>query len=138
MANQTRDRNPHPYNRTETAGSGGAGQINPSAPTAGTEGTVQGEGEGGIRGTSGAGATGPNPSSSTPGNEGGGRKESGERTFRCADVGNADCRWEVTGRTEEELMPQIERHGREAHDIQNIDGQMRNKIRNAIRERRAA
>ncbi len=64
--------------------------------------------------------------------------EKRERTFRCADVGNADCRWEVTGRTEEELMPQIERHGREAHGMNSIDEPTRNKIRNAIRERRAA
>ena len=137
MADESRNRE-HPYNRTETAGGARAGQINPGAPTSGTEGTLQGEGEGGIRGSRGAGATGPNPSSSTPGNEGGGRREGGEQTFRCADVGNADCRWEVTGRTEEELMPQIERHGREQHGIGDIDAQMRNKIRNAIHERRAA
>jgi predicted small metal-binding protein len=135
MAEETRDRGSHPYNRTATAGKAREGQINPSGPTTGTEGRVQGEGEGGMRGSSGAGATGPNPSSSTPGDEGGGRRSGEDRTFRCADVGNADCRWEVTGRTEEELMPQIERHGRESHGVENPD---QNKIRNAIRERRAA
>jgi predicted small metal-binding protein len=129
MANEDRERGSHPYNNTRTAGDAKAGQVDPGATTAGTEGRLQGEGEGGLRGTSGAGATSPNPSSSTPASEAGGR------TFRCADVGNADCRWEVKGRTEEELMPQIERHGREAHGIENAD---RNKIRNAIRERRAA
>ena len=60
------------------------------------------------------------------------------RTFRCSDVGNADCRWEVTGRTEDELMPKIEQHGREAHDMKNFDTATRNKLRDAIHERRAA
>lgn len=63
---------------------------------------------------------------------------SGARTFRCADVGNGDCRWEVTGNSEDELMPKIEQHGREAHGMHNFDGATRNKIRDAIRQRRAA
>lgn len=83
-----------------------------------------------------------NPTPTRPGPKGGGtvRETSGggARTFRCADVGNADCRWEVTGRTEDELMPQIEQHGRDKHGIRNWDGETKNKMRNAIRERRAA
>ncbi len=63
---------------------------------------------------------------------------SGERTFRCADVGNADCRWEVTGRTADELMPQIERHGREQHGITSWDDRLKNRVQDAIRERKAA
>src|SRR5579863_2411991 len=27
-----------------------------------------------------------------------------DRTFRCADVGNADCRWETSGRTDDEIL----------------------------------
>jgi len=34
---------------------------------------------------------------------------------------------------EQELMPQIERHGREAHGIEQIDQQTRNKVKDAIR-----
>lgn len=60
----------------------------------------------------------------------------GERTFRCADAGNADCRWETSARTEEELMDSIERHGREAHGITNFDESARRKVIDAIRERR--
>lgn len=77
---------------------------------------------------------GTNPSATHPGAQGGGKVKS----FRCADVGPADCRWEVSGRTEDELMPQIERHGREAHNINNIDSNMKSKIHNSIRERQAA
>ena len=114
MANENRERNTHPYNNTRTAGDAEAGQVNPKAPTAGTEGTLQGEGEGGIRATGGGG-----------------------RTFRCADVGNADCRWEAKGRTEDELMPQISDHARQAHGISKIDDQMRSKIKDAIHTRAA-
>lgn len=77
--------------------------------------------------------TGANPTERRPSTEGGGDV----RTFRCADVGFADCRWEVTGRTEDELMPKIEQHGREAHSIRTVDEPTRNRIRNAIRERAA-
>ncbi len=77
--------------------------------------------------------TGPNPTASRPGPEG-----AGPKTFRCADVGFADCRWEVSGRTAEELMPQIERHGRERHGINQIDDTMRRHVHDAIRTRSAA
>lgn len=63
--------------------------------------------------------------------------ESG-RTFRCADMGNADCRWEVTGRTEDELLPQIERHARDEHGMRSLDERARRKVIGVIRERRAA
>ena len=62
----------------------------------------------------------------------------GDRSFRCADLGHADCRWEVSGRTDEELRPQIEQHGRQQHGIKDFGEDMWNKVRNAIRERRAA
>lgn len=95
---------------------------------------------GGEEGAELAASGGPNPTSSRPGPEGAGNGESspGRRTFRCSDVGNADCRWEVTGKTEDELMPKIEQHGREAHGMREFAGEIRDKIRNAIRERRAA
>jgi predicted small metal-binding protein len=83
----------------------------------------------------------PNPGGSqgmdTSGPSTGSEVASDMKTFRCADVGNSDCRWEAAGRTEEELMPKIERHGREAHGISKIDDSMRSKVRDAIRTRAA-
>jgi len=63
--------------------------------------------------------------------------ESREKTFRCADLGHKECNWEVSGRSEEELMPQIEQHGRQAHNISNLDDTSRNRVREAIRDRAA-
>ncbi len=64
--------------------------------------------------------------------------ESGNvKTFRCADVGNAGCRWEAAGRTEQDLRQQIERHGREAHGLKEIGENMWQRIRQKIRERAA-
>ncbi len=80
-----------------------------------------------------ASISGSNPTAARPGREGAGA----ERTFRCADVGNADCRWEAKGRTDDELMPQIGLHARQAHGINKIDDQMRSKIKDAIRTRAA-
>ncbi len=84
-------------------------------------------------GRSETGTTGRNPTATSPGREGAGA----ERSFRCSDVGNADCRWEAKGRTEDELMPQISDHARQAHGINRIDDQMRSKIKDAIRTRAA-
>lgn len=53
--------------------------------------------------------------------------------FRCKDVGFANCPWEARGHSEQDLMPQIEKHGREAHCIQNLDQQTRDRMRDAIR-----
>ncbi len=59
------------------------------------------------------------------------------KTFRCADVGNAGCRWEAAGRTEQDLRQQIERHGREAHGLKEIGENMWQRIRQKIREKAA-
>jgi len=65
-------------------------------------------------------------------------QETGEKqkNFRCADMGH-QCNWEVSGRSEEEIMPQIERHGREKHNITNFDNATRNQVRSNIRDRAA-
>ena len=63
--------------------------------------------------------------------------QSGQKSFRCADLGQKDCNWEVKGRSEAELMPQIERHGREKHNIQNFDSETRKRVSNAIRDKAA-
>ncbi len=78
-------------------------------------------------------STGRNPTALNPGREGAGA----ERTFRCSDVGNADCRWEAKGRTEDELMPQIALHARQTHGVSSFDDQMKSRIKDAIHTRAA-
>lgn len=56
--------------------------------------------------------------------------------FRCSDI-HPECKWETSGRSEEELMPQIEHHGREKHGLQSLGQEIKDKIRNAI-QRHAA
>jgi len=62
------------------------------------------------------------------------RDNESSHTFRCADVGNADCTWETDIRDEGDLWPEIDRHATEAHGGP-FD---RNKVLDAIRRRRAA
>ncbi|HUI83332.1 MAG TPA: DUF1059 domain-containing protein [Candidatus Binatia bacterium] len=58
-------------------------------------------------------------------------------TFRCSDMGNADCRWETSGRTEEEVMQRVEEHGRRNHGLKDWSEGMRNRVRDAIHRRAA-
>ncbi|HTZ94861.1 MAG TPA: DUF1059 domain-containing protein [Terriglobales bacterium] len=60
----------------------------------------------------------------------------GKLNFRCADVGPKNCDWQVSGNSEEELMPKIEQHGREKHNM-TIDEATKHKVRGAI-QRKAA
>ena len=53
-------------------------------------------------------------------------------TFRCADVGY-QCGFEIHGSSEEEVMNQVEQHGRAAHHMQQLSEQKKYKIRNNIR-----
>ena len=53
--------------------------------------------------------------------------------FRCKDVGFPNCPWEARAKNEKELMPQIEKHGRDAHGINNLDQQTRDRVKQAIR-----
>ncbi len=62
----------------------------------------------------------------------------GEKTFRCADVGNATCQFEAAGRTEEEVMAYVETHCRQEHGVRDCSPDLRKKWRSAIQERRAA
>lgn len=62
---------------------------------------------------------------------------SGQKTFRCADMGHKECNWEVSGRSEDELMPQIESHGRERHGLTNFDEDSRRRVRDNIHDRAA-
>lgn len=63
--------------------------------------------------------------------------KSGQKTFKCSDMGHKDCSWEVSGKSEDELMPQIERHGRERHGMTKMDEESQLRVRNNIRDRAA-
>jgi predicted small metal-binding protein len=108
------------------------GTVNPSSPN---EGTVEPS----------TNLAGNNPTAFKPSREGAGdlrstpsARDSREMTFRCADVGRENCNWEVRAQSEQEMMQQIERHGREQHNINSFDENSRNRILNAIRRRSAA
>ena len=62
---------------------------------------------------------------------------SNQKSFRCADLGHQECNWQVSGRSEDELMPQIERHGREQHNLTSFDNDTRNQVRSAIGDQAA-
>ncbi len=56
-------------------------------------------------------------------------------SFQCSDIGQRnDCDWQVSGTSEEDLMPKIEEHGREKHNLANgFDEDGRKKVRSVIR-----
>jgi predicted small metal-binding protein len=60
----------------------------------------------------------------------------GKLNFRCSDVGPKNCDWQVSGNSEDEMMPKIEQHGREKHNMK-PDDEMRRKVHGAI-QRQAA
>jgi predicted small metal-binding protein len=57
----------------------------------------------------------------------------GKLNFHCADVGPKNCDWQVSGNSEEEMMPKIEQHGRERHNM-TIDEDTKRKVHSAIRK----
>ena len=123
------------HSRIEDQGPGNPSRmgntVNPSSPSEGTSEPSTNLADG-------------NPTAFKPGREGGDlrststARDSREMMFRCADVGRENCNWEVRGQSEQEMMQQIEIHGRERHDINSFDENSRNKILNAIRRRSAA
>lgn len=56
--------------------------------------------------------------------------------FRCSDVGPKTCNWQVSGNSEDEILPKIEQHGREAHNL-SMDENTRSKVRSVIRRQAA-
>ncbi len=56
--------------------------------------------------------------------------------FKCSDVGPKECDWQVSGNSEEEILPKIEQHGRQAHGM-TINNEIREKVRKSI-QRKAA
>ncbi len=52
-------------------------------------------------------------------------------SFRCSDVGPKNCDWQISGNTEADIVPKIEQHGREKHNMK-IDDETRKKVHSAI------
>ncbi len=61
-----------------------------------------------------------------------------QHTFRCADVGPANCTWETSGENEEEVMRRVEEHGKRDHGMKDWSAAMRDKVRDNIHRGRAA
>lgn len=59
-------------------------------------------------------------------------------TFRCADAGHTDCRWETSGKTEEEVLQNIVEHARTDHGMTDWTDAMHDRVRGAIRHHKAA
>lgn len=59
-------------------------------------------------------------------------------TFRCANAGNTDCRWETSGKTEEEVMQKVVEHARIDHGMTDWTDAMHHRVRDAIHRRQAA
>jgi predicted small metal-binding protein len=64
------------------------------------------------------------------------QEKQGKVNFRCSDVGPKHCEWQISGNSEEEIMPKIEQHGREKHDLA-MGNETRSKVRNAIHQQAA-
>jgi len=60
------------------------------------------------------------------------------RRFTCSDAADCDCEWEARGKDEDEILAQVERHGRQRHNRRPLTEQERNRIRAAIRGDTAA
>ena len=56
----------------------------------------------------------------------------GDYHLRCADVGYKDCPWEASGSTQDDVLRKAEQHGRQEHNLTNIDDDTRNRVRSQI------
>ena len=57
----------------------------------------------------------------------------GNYSFRCSDRGQTDCSWEAHGSSQDEVLRKAEQHGREKHNITNMDEATRNQVRSHIK-----
>lgn len=60
-----------------------------------------------------------------------GQRSGARYSFACSDVGY-QCDWRTEASSEEELMNQVEEHGRATHNFQQLSDQKRFKLRNNI------
>ena len=59
------------------------------------------------------------------------------KSFTCRDVG-MDCDWTVRASSEQEVLRLAESHAKKEHNMPELDEQTRNKIREKIRDVKAA
>ena len=64
------------------------------------------------------------------------RNNEGKVNVKCSDVGPKTCDWQVSGNSEQEIMPKIEQHGREIHGLE-MDDYTRNRLRHAVNRQAA-
>ena len=56
----------------------------------------------------------------------------GQKVFHCKDVGY-DCEWHLEGTSEDEMLPKIEQHAAEVHNLTHFKQQAEQHVRDAIR-----
>ena len=55
------------------------------------------------------------------------------KKFHCKDVGY-DCTWELEGSSEQEMLPQIEQHAAEVHNLTHFKAEAEQNVLEAIRK----
>jgi predicted small metal-binding protein len=56
-----------------------------------------------------------------------------QKVFHCKDVGY-DCEWHLEGSSEEEMLPKIEQHAAEVHNLTHFKPEAVEHVREAIRK----
>ena len=56
-----------------------------------------------------------------------------QKVFHCKDVGY-DCEWHLEGNSEEEMLPVIEKHAAEVHNLTHFKDEAVEHVREAIRK----
>ena len=54
------------------------------------------------------------------------------KQFHCKDVGY-DCDWQLSGSSEDEMLPSIEKHAAEVHNLTHFKAEAEQNVREAIR-----
>lgn len=57
----------------------------------------------------------------------------GQKVFHCKDVGY-DCEWRLEGASEDQMLPIIEQHAAEAHNLTHFKKEAEQHVREAIRQ----
>ena len=59
-------------------------------------------------------------------------EDNGKKHFHCKDVGY-ECEWQLEGSSEEEMLPVIEQHAEEVHNLTQFKDQAAEHVLEAIR-----
>jgi len=57
----------------------------------------------------------------------------GKKLFHCKDVGY-ECEWQLEGSSEEEMLPVIEKHAADVHNLTHFKAEAVEHVREAIRK----